>query len=125
MYTRFYDGKNYIDIQMSILDKYGEFKSDFQDEFFDVGGLEYDDEFDAYIVDDVYYLGEQVEDFIDHSGDFVTDGASKYEIADICYNSGVLVPLLPKNSVLYDLSNDDDDAYVPYGYGTDMDDTAW
>ena len=49
--AKFYDGKNLLEISM--VDKNG---THFENDFFEVGGLPYSDDLDAYKVDDVYYL---------------------------------------------------------------------
>ena len=46
---------------------------DFSCDFYEVGSLPYDDEIGAYIVNDVEYLIEQAEDWLNQRGDFRDD----------------------------------------------------
>ena len=52
------DGKKTVEIRMMVLDGNG-YSPDWSLDFFDAGGLPYDDEKDVYTVDDVDYCIEQ------------------------------------------------------------------
>ena len=52
------DGKKTVDIRMMVWDGNG-YSPDWSLDFFDAGGLPYDDEKDVYTVDDVDYCIEQ------------------------------------------------------------------
>lgn len=49
------------------------YSPDWSADFFEVGGLEYDEGRDAYIVDDVDYCISMAEDWRDSRGDFCHD----------------------------------------------------
>lgn len=70
--TRFTDGDNVVEISMCIWDGH-QYGYDWEDDFYDVGNLDYDERFDAYIVEDVEYLVEQAKDWQDGIGDFIDD----------------------------------------------------
>ena len=46
---------------------------DFSCDFYEVGSLPYDEKIGAYVVDDVNYLIEQAEDWLNQRGDFRDD----------------------------------------------------
>ena len=46
---------------------------DFSCDFYEVGSLPYNEEIGAYVVDDVEYLIEQAEDWLNQRGDFRDD----------------------------------------------------
>lgn len=56
--TKFYDGKKVLEISM--VDNNG---TGFESEFFEIGGLPFDDEKGAYVVDDVDYLVDYAESY--------------------------------------------------------------
>lgn len=72
MYTRFFDGDNILEVQM--LTEQG---INFAEDFFNVGGLAYDDEIDAHIVDDCGYLIEVLEDYKNSEGDYYECGMAE------------------------------------------------
>lgn len=51
-------------------------------DFFEVGGLRYNEAKNAYIVDDVYYLTDRVEDYMQGRGDFAGETPGR-ELADL------------------------------------------
>lgn len=67
--TRLTDGKRTIEITMATWDGSG-WSPDWSVDFFECGGLEYDDESNAYTVDDVNYCIEQAQDWKNGNGDF-------------------------------------------------------
>ena len=84
--AKFYDGKNLLEISM--VDKNG---THFESDFFEVGGLPYNDDLDAYKVDDVYYLidyatsyaagnNPDLDNEYDDSGEFVAPCEVFYEV---------------------------------------------
>lgn len=56
--TKFYDGKKILSIEMT--DENG---TSFEADFFEIGGLKYNMELDAYKVDDVEYLADYANDY--------------------------------------------------------------
>ena len=64
--TKFTD--NTRTVQISMTDK--STGCDWEHDFFQVGSLSYDEEKEAYIVDDVDYLIDQAKDYIAGTGDF-------------------------------------------------------
>lgn len=70
--TRLYDGKKIAEITMNVWNGNG-YTPDFSLDFFEVGALPYDEEKEAYVVDDVDYCIEQANDWKDSNGDFVND----------------------------------------------------
>ena len=63
------DGKKTVEIMMQHWNGSG-YDPDFSEEFFDSGELEYDEEEDAYKVDDVDYCIDQATDCKNCTGDF-------------------------------------------------------
>ena len=72
MATRLFDGKKIAEITMTTWNGSG-WTPDWSNDFFKVGGLEYDAEQDAYKVKDVDYCIEQAEDWKNSEGDFCDD----------------------------------------------------
>lgn len=64
--TKFFDDEKIATISMTD-NRTG---CDWESDFFDCGGLEYDDELEAYRVKDVEYLIEYAEDYMHGIGDF-------------------------------------------------------
>lgn len=69
---RLTDGKKIAEITMNVWNSNG-YTPDFSLDFFEVGALPYDEEKEAYVVDDVDYCIEQANDWKDSNGDFVND----------------------------------------------------
>ena len=63
------DGKKTIEIEMKSWNGSG-YTADWSLDFFNAGGLEYDEDTDIFIVDDVDHCVEQANDCINHVGDF-------------------------------------------------------
>ena len=70
--TRFTDGKKTVEITMKVWD-YDQYSPDWEADFFEIGGLKYDEESGAYMVKDVDYLIEQAEDWHNGVGDYQDD----------------------------------------------------
>lgn len=65
--TKFFDSKNLAFVRMTDNNT----GIDFENDFFEVGGLEYNADLDAYKVNDVYYLAEYMCDYVNgKSSDF-------------------------------------------------------
>lgn len=79
--TRFTDGKKTIEITMYEI-KDGNRGEDFSNDFFEVGGLQFDEELHAYIVDDVDYCADQADDWEKCIGDYYDDAeyVEEYEV---------------------------------------------
>lgn len=72
--TRLFDGERIAEITMRDWDKNtNEATPDWSADFFEVGGLEYDEEHNAYKVEDVDYCLEMAEDWSRADGDFSDD----------------------------------------------------
>lgn len=69
---RITDGKRTVDIRMVVWEGNG-YSPDWSQDFLGAGGLRYDDEREAYIVEDVDYCIEQAMDWRDSKGDFRDD----------------------------------------------------
>ncbi len=67
--ARLTDGKRTVEIIMMDWDV-DNWKPDWSNDFFEVGGLRHDNDLDAYIVDDVDYCIEQAQDWKNGRGDF-------------------------------------------------------
>lgn len=69
------DGKNVVQIGLHehSVDSVFQDRIDFSADFYDVGSLPYHEELGAYVVDDVNYLIEQAEDWLNQRGDFKDD----------------------------------------------------
>lgn len=59
--TKFYDGKKVVEIHM--VDNDGTSPESFEGDFFEIGGLPFDEEKDAYFVKDVDYLVDYAESY--------------------------------------------------------------
>lgn len=70
--TRFTDGSKTIDITIRE-QRSGLIGADFSQDFFEVGGLVYNYDAQAYVVDDVDYLISYANDWAAFSGDFRDD----------------------------------------------------
>lgn len=70
--TRFTDGNKTVEIQMMTWDGQN-YSDDMSGEFFEVGGLTYDDAAEAYVVNDVDYLIDYANDYQAGKGDFYND----------------------------------------------------
>lgn len=70
------DGKKTIHITMCEWQNGSGCSPDWSKDFFSAGSLPYDDEKDAYVVEDVDYCIDQANDCINHTGDF-NDGEEK------------------------------------------------
>ena len=70
--TKFTDGKKTVEIRMRVWQD-GRWSPDWERDFFEVGGLPFDDEAAAYIVDDVDYLVDQANDWHEGIGDYQDD----------------------------------------------------
>ena len=66
------DGKKTVEIRMMVWEGSG-YSTDWSMDFFEAGGLKYDDERDVYIVEDVDYCIDQAMDWRDSKGDFSDD----------------------------------------------------
>ena len=72
--TTFTDRVSTIDIRMAVWDQSSQqYGPDFEKDFFDVGNLEIDEESGAYLVEYVFYLAEQAEDWKNGVGDYIDD----------------------------------------------------
>lgn len=63
--TRFYDGNHIAEISMTTGDS-----PDFEQDFFEIGRLKFDEEHNAYMVEDVDYLIDYANDYENCTGDF-------------------------------------------------------
>ena len=71
--TRLIDAQErMIEIEMKVW-KNGQYSPDWSNDFFEVGGLQRDEENDAYIVQDVDYCIEQAKDWEYSTGDYSMD----------------------------------------------------
>lgn len=71
--TRFTDGLRLVEISMYSVNG-SDVTPDWENDFFDVGGLGYDELLDAYIVDDVKFLIDEAYDWKHGQGDYdITD----------------------------------------------------
>lgn len=80
--AKFYDGKEVVEIRM--VD--GNSGMDFEDDFFDVGGLKYNEALEAYIVDDIYYLIDYAQSYADGSNtdiDYAVDDDGKVILPEV------------------------------------------
>lgn len=66
------DGKKTVEIRMMVWEGSG-YSPDWSLDFFNAGGLPYDDNTDVYIVEDVDYCIDQAMDWKDSKGDFQGD----------------------------------------------------
>lgn len=80
--AKFYDGKELVEIEM--VDRHS--GMDFEDDFFDVGGLKYNEALEAYIVDDIYYLIDYAQSYADGSNtdiDYAIDDDGKVILPEV------------------------------------------
>lgn len=80
--AKFYDGKEFVEIEM--VDRHS--GMDFEDDFFDVGGLKYNEALEAYIVDDIYYLIDYAQSYADGSNtdiDYAVDDDGKVILPEV------------------------------------------
>jgi hypothetical protein len=80
--AKFYDGKEVVEIRM--VD--GNSGMDFEDDFFDVGRLKYNEALEAYIVDDIYYLIDYAQSYADGSNtdiDYAVDDDGKVILPEV------------------------------------------
>ena len=70
--TRLTDGKKTVEIEMMVWEGNG-YTPDWSNDFFEVGSLEYDEELEAYKVEDVDYCIDQAADWRKSTGDFSGD----------------------------------------------------
>lgn len=66
------DGKKLVEVTMKIWNGSG-YGPDWANEFFETAGLEFDGEVDAFMVDDVDYCIEQMEDWKNCANDYIDD----------------------------------------------------
>lgn len=77
--TKLFDETRTVEITMREWDnRYNEVGLDWSRDFFEVGTLEYDEERDAYRVNDVAYCVECAEDWANATGDFSDDEVPEY-----------------------------------------------
>ena len=76
--TRFYDGNHIAEISMSTGNS-----PNFEQDFFETGRLKFDEEHNAYMVDDVDYLIDYAADYENCAGDFAF---LEYGTCIVCYN---------------------------------------
>lgn len=79
--TRLTDGKRTVEITITEWNGSG-YTPDWSSEFFSVGSLPYDEESDAYVVEDVDYCIEQANDWQNGVGDFLED--EEIDVSDRC-----------------------------------------
>lgn len=80
--AKFYDGKELVEIEM--VDRHS--GMDFEDDFFDVGRLKYNEALEAYIVDDIYYLIDYAQSYADGSNtdiDYAVDDDGKVILPEV------------------------------------------
>lgn len=70
--ARLYDGNKTVDIQLISWNGH-EWTSDWSEDFFAVGELEYNEELESYKVEDVDYCIEQANDWKLNRGDYEED----------------------------------------------------
>ena len=70
--TKLTDGKRTVGIMMNTWAG-TQYTEDWSSDFFQVGGLKYNEGLEAYIVDDVEYCIDQAMDWKDSEGDFSED----------------------------------------------------
>lgn len=66
------DGKKLVEVTMKIWNGSG-YGPDWANEFFETAGLEFDSEVDAFMVNDVDYCIEQMEDWKNCANDYIDD----------------------------------------------------
>ena len=80
--TKLTDGKRTVGITMNIWTG-TQYTEDWSSDFFQVGGLKYNEELEAYIVDDVEYCIDQAMDWKDSKGDFCEDEPNENNNVDV------------------------------------------
>ena len=76
---KLYDGKRLVEIKMQNWTGNG-YTPDWSQDFFEAGGLEYDSDKDASIVEDVQYCIEQAMDWMRAEGDFYEPDADPEDL---------------------------------------------
>lgn len=72
--TRFTDGKSILEIRMRTWDKYnGGYTPDWEQDFFTVGRLKYDEERNEYHVEDVRYLIAEAKSWAEIDENYIVD----------------------------------------------------
>lgn len=66
------DGRKTVEIRLCVWEN-GGYTPDWSEDFFNAGALQYDEDRDAYIVNDVNYCINQAQDWKDSTGDFSCD----------------------------------------------------
>lgn len=84
--TKLTDGKRTVGITMNIWTGSG-YTSDWSNDFFDVGCIEYDDKAEAYRVKDVEYCIEQAMHWKNKAGDFEDDSPIPSEDRNVVIES--------------------------------------
>ena len=79
--TRLYDGNKTVEISMSNWTGDG-YTPDWSADFFDAGCLHYNEEIDAYQVEDVDYCVEQAMDWKNNTGDYIDYDADAEEVGN-------------------------------------------
>lgn len=80
--TKLTDGKKTVGTTMAVWTGDG-YTPDWSNDFYDVGCLEYDEEKDAYIVDDVEYCIEQAMDWKNSEGDYSSNAPNEDNNVDV------------------------------------------
>lgn len=70
------DGKKTVEIKMCVWEGSG-YSPDWSMDFFNAGGLKFDESSNAYIVEDVDYCIDQAEDWKESRGDFCDDAPNE------------------------------------------------
>ena len=65
--TMLYDGNDYLEIDIM---NDGNGAPDYTQDFLELGKLKYDDEHQAYLVPDIQYVADQINDWENHEGDY-------------------------------------------------------
>lgn len=84
--TNFTDGTKTVSIWMENVNGV-EWSAD----FYDVGGLEYDEEAEAYKVESIEYLIDQAKDYMSGIGDFYESGAKEGETLTVSGDINVTI----------------------------------
>ena len=83
--SRFTDGKRIVEIQIMHWEDGQDYGPDWSDDFFNVGVLPYNEDREAYVVNDIEGLIEQTKDYTAGIGDFY-DARLDSEACGIKYN---------------------------------------
>ena len=78
--TRLFDGENLVEIVMNNLVPGQGYTPDWSNDFYSVGALKYNDDMEAYEVEEVNYCIDQANDWKNAEGDFVEDEPDREEI---------------------------------------------